>query len=83
MKNLWYNERYRINSGKVFDQVNAELEQYFGSRYEKEYIELFGDIEGDYELVDYRSRELIMARYKGITYSTEEELNEYEETWSA
>ena len=83
MKNLWYNEHYRINSGKVFDKVNEVLEQYFGSRYEKEYIELFGDIEGDFELVDYRSRELIMARYKGTTYSTEEELAEYEKTWSS
>ena len=83
MRNLWYKDHYRTNHGKLFDKVNAELEKHFGSRYEKEYIELFGDIEGDFELVDYRSRELIMARYKGVTYSTEEELNEYEETWSA
>ena len=79
MKNLWYNDHYRINRGKLFDKVNEELEKYHGSRYQNEDIELFGDIEGEYELVTYGSRDLVLARYEGITYSTDEELCEYDE----
>lgn len=83
MRNLWYSGNYRTNNGILFDQVNAELEKHFGSRYENEDIDIFGDVYGDFELINYRSRELIMARYKGTTYSTEEELAEYEKTWSS
>lgn len=77
MRNLWYNDHYRANGGKLFDKVNAELEKHFGSRYEHESIELFGSIDSEFELVDYRSRDIILARYQGITYATEEELDEY------
>ena len=78
MRNLWYKDHYRTNHGKLFDQVNEELEKYHGSRYEKEDIELFGEIENSYELVNYGSRELVLAKWAGKVYSTEEELNEYE-----
>lgn len=79
MRNLWYNDHYRTNHGKLFDKVNAELEKHFGSRYEHESIELFGKIDGDFELVNYGSRDLIMARLDGVIYSTEEELSNYYE----
>lgn len=79
MRNLWYNDHYRTNHGKLFDQVNAELEKYHGSRYQNEDIEILGDIEGEYELITYGSRDLILAKYDGVTYATEEELWEYDE----
>ena len=79
MRNLWYNDHYRTNRGKLFDQVNAELEKYHGSRYQNEDIEILGDIEGEYELITYGSRDLILAKYDGVTYATDEELWEYDE----
>ena len=79
MKYLWYKDHYRTNGGKLFDKVNSELEKHVGSRYEHESIELFGNIDGEFELVDYRSRDIILARYDGVVYSTDEEIDKYYE----
>lgn len=79
MKYLWYNDHYRASNGKLFDQVNAELERHFGPRYEHESIELFGNIDSEFELVNYHSRDIILAKYDGVIYSTDEEINKYYE----
>ena len=79
MKRLWIGNTY-VKYGRKFDRIDEEIDK-AGFIDTPDDVELFGDPDGDFQLVNHGSRDCFMIKEKGKYITDQDEIYEWEEMW--